>query len=116
MVGLPAENAEAGFVRGAKLDTDIRAPFSPPEPPDQKQEPPRARVAVETRRPNLTVVYTHGYFSGTYQLGVSTPAIGSVAYGFYRFGIEFKGFHWLQESLVCVPDQLKVSLDLVPKE
>src|SRR5262245_44571630 len=53
LVGLPAENAETGFVRGAKLDTDIRLPFSPPEPLDQGQEePPRARVAVETRRPN----------------------------------------------------------------
>jgi hypothetical protein len=117
LVGLPAENAEAGFVYGAKLDADIRAPFSPPAPLDQKEEPPRARVAVETRRPNLTVVFTHGYFdSSLEQFGISTPAVRSVAYGRYRFGIEVKGFHCFQESLVSVPEQLKVSLDLVPKD
>jgi hypothetical protein len=116
LLGLPAKNAEAGFIRGAKLDTDLRVPFSPPQPPDQEHEPPRARLAVSTAKPNLTVVYTHGYFSSVYQLGVSTPASGSVAYGWYRFGIEVKGFHFFQESLVSVPDQLKVSLDLVPRE
>jgi hypothetical protein len=116
-VGLPTENAEAGFVRGAKLDTDLRVPFSPPEPPDQVQEPPRARVAVETEKPNLTVVWTHGYFTSRLgQLGVSTPATGNLAYGLYRFGLEHMGRHWFQESLVSVPDQLRVSLEITIKD
>jgi ribosome assembly protein YihI (activator of Der GTPase) len=111
LVALPAENAEAGFVRGAKLDTDIRAPFSSHEPLDLNEEPPRARVAVETS-PNLTVIYSHGYFaSTTKQLGISTPACGTLAYGLYRFGLEIKGYHLFQESLVCVPEQLRVLLD-----
>jgi hypothetical protein len=132
LVGLPAVNAEAGFLRGAKLDTDVRAPFSRreaprddefppppadnPPPPADDDEPPRARVAVETAKPNLTVVFTNGYFASTRkQLGVSTPAIASIAYGLYRFGIEIQRFQWFQESLVSVPDQLRISLDLVPQ-
>jgi hypothetical protein len=79
-------------------------------------EPPQARVAVETAKPNLTVIYTHGYFLSTMkQLGVSTPASGNLAYGLYRFGIEVKGFHIFQESLVSVPEQLRISIDLVPE-
>jgi hypothetical protein len=117
LVGLPAFNAEAGFVRGAKLDIDARAPFSPPEPPDQGQEPPHARVAVETVRPNLTVIYTNGYFISTLkQLGVSTPASSNVAYGLYRFGLELEGLHIFQESLVSVPEQVRVSLPFGPRE
>jgi hypothetical protein len=116
LIGLPKDRAEAGFIRGAKLDADARLPFSPVEPLDQRQEPPQARVSVETAMPNLTVVYTHGYFLSTLkQLGVSTPASASVAYGLYRFGIEVKGFHVFQESLVSVPDQLRISLSLVPQ-
>jgi hypothetical protein len=113
LVGLPAENAEVGFIRGAKLDTDIRVPFSGRKPHNASEEPPRARVAVETEKPNLTVIYTHGYFASTLtQLGVSTPASGSVAYGLYRFGIETKGRQLFQDSLVSVPHQLTVFLDL----
>jgi hypothetical protein len=113
LIGLPAYNAEGGFLRGAKLDVDARRPFSPPEPPDHQQEPPRARVAVETAKPNLTVVYTNGHLPGTLkQFGVSTPASASVAYGLCCFGIEVDGFPFFQESLVSVPDQLRVSLDL----
>jgi hypothetical protein len=114
LVGLPKDNAEAGFVRGAKLDIDVRMSFSGCGPPELAQE---ARVAVETAKPNISVVYTHGYFLSTLkQLGVSTPAIGSLGYGLYRFGIEVDGFHLFQESLVSIPDQLKIWLDLEPRD
>jgi hypothetical protein len=117
LVALPADNAEAGFLRGAKLDTNVRMRLSTAGLPDQSQDPPQALVAVETAMPNLTVVYTHGYFLSTLkQLGVSTPATGCLAYGFYRFGIEVKGFHVFQASLVSIPDQLRVSLNLVPQD
>jgi hypothetical protein len=117
LVGLPSSDAEAGFVRGAKLDIDARAPFSPPEPPDPGQEPPHARVAVETAKPNLTVVYTNGYFISTLkQLGVSTPASANIPYGLYRFGLEVEaGLHFFQESLVSIPDQVRVWLSLEPQ-
>jgi hypothetical protein len=117
LIGLPAENAEAGFIRGAKLDADAREPFSPPAPPEPEHEPPRARVAVDTAKPNLTVIYTNGYFNSSLrQLGLSTPASASIAYGLYRFGIETKGLHFFQDSLVSVPDQLRISLDIEPQD
>jgi hypothetical protein len=117
LIGLPAENAVAGFLRGAKLVTAIRKLFLHREPPNQGREPLQARVEVETAKPNLTVIYTNGYYIGTLkQLGVSTPASANVAYGLYRFGIEVNGFPFFQESLVSVPDQLRISLDLIPQD
>jgi len=117
LIALPAENAEAGFVHGANVDVNVRAPFSPLFKPPDNEEPPMARVAVRTKKPNLTVVYTHGRFMSTLtQLGVSTPAAGNLAYGFYCFGIEVNGFSWFQKSLVIVPNQLDVLLELSTKE
>jgi hypothetical protein len=114
LVGLPKENVEAGFVRGAQLDVDVR--MSSPMQPLTGQETAGAQVAVETPKPNITVVYTHGYFLSTLkQLGISTPALGHLAYGLYRFGIEVDGYHLFQESLVSIPDQLRVRLDLEPQ-
>lgn len=117
LIGLPAKRAALGFVRGAKFDAILRRPFSPPTPLDEAEDPPRARIAVETRKPNLTVVYTNGYFaSSLMQLGPSTPASGNVAFGLYRFGIEWENAHIFQDSIVSVPDQLRIYLDLAPKD